>query len=595
LAGNHSLRFGFDYQKVDSTFIDLSDASGTYNFADPLATTTVPQCLTNPALPPGSTNPRIRGGVNAFPRGCVQRYRHNFFTNSEITNNYYGFFVQDDWKVRPRLAVNFGVRYERESVVDDNNNFGPRVGVAWSPFKDNKGVIRFGAGIFYNRVLLRTVDDYQRGQTEIVFDTNRVTTTGNARDVYLRALSDLFPGTLTPDHPLVRQYVAAGLNNNSFFRSLDPNLQIPESYQMNVGFEREIFKGYVFEANFTLNRTIKLWRETNTNAPIIPAGFADLADYLVRGITTGPTRFEFAGNSAPDTRAASGATFFNLNSQNRATPAYAQAQAIADSLKPFPAGGQTEQVGSIGYSWYKGLILEMRRRYIKLGSGFGTSFRAAYTLSSLEDDGIVNTSSAQIAGDFRSERSRSLVDRRHRFALSGTFDTPGWLGKLRFSPILRIGSSSPFNISNGGQTPDDRNLDDVNSDRPDFSGNLGDIVFRDVNDPVNLDLVRAFTLAPIGRAGNLPRNAGTGPMQFIFDINVSREFRFSDRFRLRPQIEFNNVLNATVYSFGAEFINYEPVTATPTPAQLEELRSGFLVPSRALRPRQIRLGLRFDF
>ena len=45
LAGQHSLRFGFDYQRVDSTFIDLTDASGTYNFADPLATTTVPQCL----------------------------------------------------------------------------------------------------------------------------------------------------------------------------------------------------------------------------------------------------------------------------------------------------------------------------------------------------------------------------------------------------------------------------------------------------------------------------------------------------------------------------------------------------------------------
>ena len=166
---------------------------------------------------------------------------------------------------------------------------------------------------------------------------------------------------------------------------------------------------------------------------------------------------------------------------------------------------------------------------------------------------------------------------------------------MRFSPILRVGSSAPFNISNGGQTADDRNLDDVNSDRPDFSGNVRDIVWRDVNDPVPVDLARQFTLAAIGRGGNLPRNAGTGPAQFIFDINVSREWRFGERMRLRPQIEFNNVLNAAVFSFGSEFINFEAVTANPTPAQLEELRTGFLVPTRAYRPRQIRIGIRFDF
>ncbi len=597
LAGNHALRFGFDFQQIDSTFIDLTDASGTYNFADPLAATTVPQCLTDPNLPPGPANPRIRGGVNSFPRGCVQRYRHNFFTNSEITNKYLGVFVQNDWKVKPSLTVNFGLRYEREKVVEDNNNFGPRLGIAWSPFKDRKGVIRFGTGIFYNRVLLRTVDDYQRGQTEIIFDTNRVTAAGGARDVYLKAVSDLFPNVLTPDHPLVQQYIAAGLNDNSFFRSLASDLKIPESYQFNLGFEREIFKGYVFEANLTYNKTTKLWRETNTNAPIIPNGFIDLADYLDRGVT-GNIQFEFAGLTAPDSRTEGPVTIYNLDSQNTSTAQttpYGRALVIAEGLRPFPEFGQTEEVGSLGNSWYRGLILELRRRYVRLGRGFGTSFRAVYTLSSTKDDGIVNTSSAQIAGDFRSERSRSLIDRRHRLAFSGTFDTPSWLGKIRYSPILRIASSAPFNISNGNQAISDRNLDDVNSDRPNFSGDVNDLVWRDVQDPVDLDLVRSFTLAPIGRAGNLGRNSGIGPMQFVFDLNLSREFRFKERFRLRPTIEFNNILNAAVFSFGSEFINFRSVAANPTPEQLEELRRGFLVPTRAMRPRQIRLGLRFDF
>ncbi|MGB7069810.1 MAG: TonB-dependent receptor [Pyrinomonadaceae bacterium] len=595
VTGDHSLRFGFDVQHIDSTFIDLNDASGTFNFQDPLASTSVPQCLIDPS-DPGSG--RIRGGVNTFPRSCVVRYRHNFFTDSEVGNTYTGFFAQDDIRLHENLSLNLGIRYERETVVKDNNNWGPRLGLAWSPFKDRKGVVRFGAGVFYNRVLLRTVDDYQRGQNEVVFDTNRVTSSGGARDVYLRALSDGFPSALTADHPLVQQYIAAGLNDNSFFRSLDPTLKIPESYQINLGFEREIGKSIVFEANFTVNRTARLWRETNTNAPIVPDGFSDLADYLANGITTGNTRFEFAGNSAPPTRTANGVTYYNLNDQNRSTGGtspYGRALAIAESLRPFPDFGQTERVGSLGNSWYRGLVVELRRRYRRFDSGFGGSIRAVYTLSYLEDDGIVNTSSAQIAGDFASERSRSLLDRRHRFALSGTFDTAKWLGKLRFSPILRLGSSAPFNISNGGQTADDRNLDDVNSDRPDFSGDPNDIEWRRASDPVNLDLARAFTLAPIGRAGTLVRNPGKGPVQFLFALNVSREFRLTDKMRLRPQIEFDNVFNATVFSFGSEFINYEAVSAVPTQAQLDELQEGFLVPTRAYRPRQIRLGLRFDF
>jgi hypothetical protein len=496
--------------------------------------------------------------------------------------------------MRSNLTFNFGLRYERETVIDDTNNWGPRFAVAWSPFKGNKTVVRFGGGIFYNRVLLRTVDDYQRGQNEIIFDTNRVSTANNLRDTYLLQLSNNFPDILTPDSPLVQQYIAAGLNNNSFFRSLDPTIKIPESYQVNLGFERELTKSFVFEANLTYNRTARLWRERNTNAPIIPNGFSDLADYLANGITTGNTRFEFAGINAPDSRTAGGVTFYNLDSQNTSTASatpYGRALAVANTLRPNPSAGQTEQVGSMGNSWYRGLVLELRRRYRDLGRGFGSSMRLAYTLSYLEDDGIVNTSSAQTQGDFAAERSRSLLDRRHRLALSGLFDTPEWMGKLRFSPIFRFGSSAPFNLSNGGNDADDRNLDDVNTDRPNYSGDLSDITWRRFTDPINTTVVNNLTLAPIGRGGNLPRNAGKGPRQWIFDLNVSRQFSFGERFRLRPQVEFNNILNMTVYSFGSEFIDASLIAGSPTQADL----LNFLAPTRTYRPRQIRFGIRFDF
>jgi carboxypeptidase family protein len=107
-------------------------------------------------------------------------------------SNYYGFFVQNDWKVRPNLSLNLGLRYEYQTpltekegrltnfmlgpngVIDgkvvpvnrlynsDRNNFGPRLGFAYSPnFKsfgkllsEDRLVIRGGFGIFYDRIFL---------------------------------------------------------------------------------------------------------------------------------------------------------------------------------------------------------------------------------------------------------------------------------------------------------------------------------------------------------------------------------------------------------------------------------------------------------
>jgi len=205
------------------------------------------------------------------------------------------------------------------------------------------------------------------------------------------------------------------------------------------------------------------------------------------------------------------------------------------------------------------------------------SFRAGYTLSSLIDDGIVNTSDALVPGDFRAERARSLLDRRHRFVFSGAFALPRYVGALNLSPIFRVASGAPFNISLGGV---DRNLDDISNDRPNFSGDTRPLRWRKPGQAIDPSIIAAFSIPPIGQSGNLPRNAGIGPGLFVFDLNVTRDFHLNDRFRLRSLVEFDNVLNKTVFSFGSEFINFD---------------DSFLVAKRTIRPRQIRVGLRFEF
>ncbi len=596
VAGSHSLRFGGDYQRIDSQFIDRFDVTGTYRFSN----------------------------FFFFNANSVSSFQQNFNTDSQVKNNYYGIFGHDDWRARPNLTIGYGLRYERETVVNDNNNFGPRFSVAWNPLPQSaKTVIRFGAGIFYNRVLLRTIDDFRGGSQELRFDSGSVNVpagTSVSGTTIRTFLTSQFPNRLTLDTMVpvnatqsfsVQQLARTG----AAFRSIEEDIKIPESYQFNVGFERELHKGLVFETNLTWNKTVRLWREYNPNAPQLPSGLSDVSgdgqvtftDYLL-GINTGTTRFELGPLTDPvGIRSASGLTFVNLNTSNNQdcftlTSPRCRAFAAIQQLRPIRVGldEQMERVASIGNSRYMGATFELRNRYRKFGHGFAGSMRFVYTLSSLKDDGIVNTSEATVPGDFSREFTRSLLDRRHRIAFSGTFDTPDWTGGLRLSPIFRFGSSAPFNLSSGGN---DRNLDDISNDRPNYTGDLRDINFRQFNSPFPADIAARFSNPPIGSPGNLPRNAGRGPRYYIFDLNLSREFKFTERLKLRPSIEFGNILNMAVFSFGSNFIDFEDLNvadlqSNPTPAQIEtqaNARNFFLVPTRTYRPRQIRLGIRFDF
>jgi len=591
VRGNHSLKFGSDVQFIHSTFIDLSDISGTFSFSN----------------------------ATDFIANAPSRFRQNFQAESSQKNTYMGFFIQDEWRLRPNLVFSYGLRYERETIVPDGNNWGPRISVAYDPLKSGKTVIRFGAGIFYNRALLRTVDDFTLGTQQLFFDTNDLIdpATGQLGSADFRrafiAANLQFPNTLAVDSPLVKNFSAL---NAGFSRRLDPALRIPESYQANVGFERDLGHGLVFETNYTFNRGLHLWREFNINAPRLPAGFKNFSEYLgsrdfvnfrsspfgirpIYNVSTAGDLVRFVFN-APDpanpnaivrtTEFGVPVSLINLNSFTSSTSVEV-ALAALNSLRPDPTRADIQELISAGNSFYHGLTFEFRKRF-KQTKNFGLSFRGAYTYSHLTDDGVVNTSDALVAGNFFGERALSLLDRRHRFVFSGTFDTPEYLGKLRFAPILRLASGAPFNISIGGA---DRNLDDVGNDRPIFTGDTSLLKWRSPGDPIDPSILSLFALPTIGQTGNLPRNSGHGPGQFFLDLSITREFRLSEKLRLRPMVEFDNVLNKTVFSFGSEFIDFNAFAPTATPQQRQAFVNSFLVTTRTLRPRQVRLGVRFDF
>ncbi|MEX2261299.1 MAG: TonB-dependent receptor [Bryobacteraceae bacterium] len=156
----HNIKMGFDIRKVRSDRLQGLTVRGQFNFEN-----------NNPV---GSGN-----SVGDFLLGLPQQ---SIVGNSAWTirmrNVRAGLFIQDDWRVTPRLTVNFGLRWEPSTPVHDArgevtsfdfaagqpipmqagdafyprewNNFAPRIGFAWRPFGSERTVIRGGYGIYYN-------------------------------------------------------------------------------------------------------------------------------------------------------------------------------------------------------------------------------------------------------------------------------------------------------------------------------------------------------------------------------------------------------------------------------------------------------------
>jgi hypothetical protein len=340
VRGAHTFKLGADLHRVRSTFIDLTDATGTYNFAS----------------------------AGDFLADSPSRFRQRFNTESAQKNTYAGLFIQGEWRPHSRVTLTAGLRYERESVLHDADNFGPRLGLAFGPTGSGRTVLRAGAGVFYNRALLRTLDDFTLGRAVVRVDTNDLPP--SERHAFLAA-HIRFPATLKADSPLVRDF---GERVTNFSRRLDPRLRVPESYQLNVGFERELGRGFVVEANYTFNRGLHLWREFNANAPRLPAGFTDFTAYLlsrdfanfrdpsgarpVYDVSTAGelVRFTLATPGSADniTRVVEfgvPVSVFNLASAG-STATLDAALAALQPLRPDPTRVQVEQLVSVGNSFF---------------------------------------------------------------------------------------------------------------------------------------------------------------------------------------------------------------------------------------------------
>lgn len=558
LFGTHVFKAGADVQLVRSTYEDLFATGGQFTFD------TVDDFLAN--------NP--------------SRFVQRFDTKSTLSNNVIGLFAQDEWKIVPNLTLSYGMRWDNESVLNDNKNFSPRIAIAWDPFggklfrrfkkTPGKTVVRAGYGLFYNRALLRTLDDFSLGTSTIIVDS----------DVNPALLPLVhFPQPIS-DNTLIDKF---GLAETKFLRRVSPDLEIPYTVQTGIGIERQLTKSLVATADYIYTRGAHLWRETNANAPVLPAGFDNFTQYLmsrdfdnragsiggrpISGSNADVVRFDTSANTSTTSGAIRTENGVRVLTLGLNTPRSANITAALNAirvLRPNPSLTEVELLEATGNSFYHGGIFSVR-----YSPGRRAHLRAVYTLSKLVDEGTTNTASPQDLFDRRAERSLSLQDQRHRFTLSGLFQVP--YVEVDLAPIISFGSSKPFNIGSGF----DRNLNDIENDRPQLLNEIGRPEWRRPGSAPASDVESALAQAAIGSDGDLPRNYGIGPGTQTINLRASRTFVVREHIRVRPSVDVFNVFNNTIFSFGSEFI--------------DQGDGSFLVPQRTQRPRTILLGLKVTF
>ncbi len=501
--GKHFLKAGVDMVRRGFTFEQARNPRGSFRFDGTYT---------------GSS-------LADFMLGYVKRAEINpNHTNTDLWALWQSYFLQDDWKVTPRLTLNLGVRYDylqplfdskgrmtnieqnglfvtnlvtpatakySRMVRGDKNNFGPRVGLAWRPNFVPDAVIRAGYGIYYNHIH----PNAPFGMTE-----SSQATSSFAVDGAPAGRPDIF-------------------FNDPFRTAGQTRLEL-NAVPSN---DPDYLDAYIQQWNFTVQKKA-------------PAGFLIDAGYV----------------GSKGTRLSVTIPAMNRPFQvvNPATPGLAPINARRPNTA-FTRSIQGDK--SIGNSTYHSLQMRADRRMAK-----GVTSLTAYTwskcISGPSDIGADIGGGSFIGGiqniyDMTNERSLCGMDVTQRFVQSLIYDVPLFsranpfvrsvLGGWQVSSIIVGQSGFPADISYGIDTTGTG----VGS-RPDV------VLGQEANLPGSERTYQrwfntaAFALTPAGRYGTAPRTGAIRlPGVFNIDFSVNKQFRLTEQRRVELRGEFYNLFN----------------------------------------------------
>lgn len=246
---NHTIKFGVRLRLTSDTSNASSGFNGNYTF-----TSITAYQITEEGLANGLTFPEIQaegGGASQFSlTSGVPRAYVSFFDS--------GWYVQDDWRVRPNLTLSGGLRLEQQTDISDHLDWAPRVALAWgigSSKAPPKTVLRVGTGIFYDRFTENLVLQQERlngviqSQSVVTlpcfFEPNTTLTT-------IPACTGLTPQTILPT-----RYQTSN------------RLRAPGTLQTAVTLERQLSKSANISVSYLNSRGWDQLLTNNINTPFL--------------------------------------------------------------------------------------------------------------------------------------------------------------------------------------------------------------------------------------------------------------------------------------------------------------------------------------
>ena len=262
--GTHAYKFGVEFRAGVNDEIRDRGSSGNLTFT-PLITSNLGAANTGNAL-------------SAFMLGEVNSANVQISDLIQSRASYWAFYAQDDWRVTPRLTLNYGLRWEAEfpryeinnkqnsfdrtainpvsgtpgvvtfagingtperAFATDLNNFGPRLGFAYRLGGSERTVLRGGAGIFYGPTVSNSIGDV----AALGFSTSASFVVPQATTQSAFQLRNGFPAYSRP--PLTSAFgaVPVGTRPNTAVSFFDPHQLAPTSYQSNLGVQHELGSG----------------------------------------------------------------------------------------------------------------------------------------------------------------------------------------------------------------------------------------------------------------------------------------------------------------------------------------------------------------
>jgi len=560
-SGNHTFKYGGDLNLVKDIISNLRFSGGEFNYTGGVNAAGYYGGLNDfiidytnflsalPANSPCYSSTRTRGKCYG---GNFNQGLGVLGLNMKTTD--LNFFLQDDWRVNPRLTLNLGVRYEYQrnpeainanpilpqtrNTVNDRNNIGPRIGFAYDLNGDGKTSIRGGWGIYYGRVINSTV-------------YNALVNTGVGIDRAQRQVTLAATAAAAPIYPNLLSTGALVTPAVQFF---SPDFQLPQIHQWDFIFEREIARNTVVSASYlgSFGNSLPNFVDTNLNPP-----------------------------SATGTFIAVGGPY---DGRQWRIPLFLGA-------RPVSAFAQMTEIRSDVFSKYHALVLQANRRLTD-----GLQFQTSYTLSRSYDNGqsSVTFTSNNLpfnAFDQAGEQGLSAFDRRQKFVTSIVYNTNFKGGSHASRAILNGWTFAPILNAFSGQRF-----------TPTVSGN--------VSPANNFGIAGAVTQAgglngSLGssRFALLPRNAYKQPNIWYLDMRISRRFSITEGTKLELLAEGFNLFNRTQVtgvSAGIYSIDTTGSAVSPRPfLNYSSGPSGFNsvtgADSTLFRERQVQLAARFQF